>query len=89
MKGRSLLIQVEVMMTKCSHLRVSILKVPYDHHIPNVYLISVNLEDTNDLSVGLMNGDLLLPGNLLRREVFDPVIDNVSRHSANQCRYPT
>jgi len=34
-----------------------------------------NPEDPDDHSVGLFNGELAIPGNLLRREVFDPVID--------------
>ncbi|THG99119.1 hypothetical protein EW026_g3173 [Hermanssonia centrifuga] len=33
-----------------------------------------NVEDTDDPNVGLQNGDLTIPGNLLRREVFDPVV---------------
>jgi hypothetical protein len=33
-----------------------------------------NVEDPHDPSVGLINGQLAIPGNLLRREVFDPVI---------------
>jgi hypothetical protein len=36
-----------------------------------------NVEDPDDPSVGLFNGELSIPGNLLRREVFDPVIDEV------------
>jgi hypothetical protein len=36
-----------------------------------------NVEDPDDSSVGLFNGELSIPGNLLRREVFDPVIDEV------------
>ena len=36
-----------------------------------------NPSDTDDPSVGLFNGQLALPGNLLRREVFDPVIKEV------------
>ena len=35
----------------------------------------LNPEDPDDPSVGLVNGELAIPGNLLRREVFDPVID--------------
>ena len=31
----------------------------------------------DDPSVGLINGELAIPGNLLRREVFDPVIEQV------------
>ena len=36
-----------------------------------------NVEDPHDPSVGLMNGQLSIPGNLLRREVFDPVVNQV------------
>ncbi|CCA73398.1 hypothetical protein PIIN_07352 [Serendipita indica DSM 11827] len=36
-----------------------------------------NVEDPDDPSVGLFNGELSIPGNLLRREVFDPVINEV------------
>ncbi|TFK69770.1 actin-like ATPase domain-containing protein [Pluteus cervinus] len=36
-----------------------------------------NVEDPHDPSVGLINGQLSIPGNLLRREVFDPVIAQV------------
>ena len=38
-----------------------------------------NVEDPHDPSVGLINGQLSIPGNLLRREVFDPVVNEV-RH---------
>ena len=38
-----------------------------------------NVEDPHDPSVGLIHGDLAIPGNLLRREVFDPVVQQV-RH---------
>lgn len=34
-------------------------------------------QDPDDPSVGLINGELSIPGNLLRREVFDPVVDQV------------
>ena len=34
--------------------------------------------DTDDASVGLINGELAIPGILLRREVFDPVVNQVS-----------
>lgn len=37
-----------------------------------------NTEDPDDPSVGLINGELSIPGNLLRREVFDPVVNQVS-----------
>lgn len=36
-----------------------------------------NPEDPHDPSVGLINGQLAVPGNLLRREVFDPVVNEV------------
>ncbi|EKM76218.1 hypothetical protein AGABI1DRAFT_45220 [Agaricus bisporus var. burnettii JB137-S8] len=36
-----------------------------------------NTEDPQDPSVGLINGELCIPGNLLRREVFDPVVNEV------------
>lgn len=36
-----------------------------------------NTEDPDDPSVGLINGELSIPGNLLRREVFDPVVNQV------------
>ncbi|KAF9558515.1 hypothetical protein CPC08DRAFT_743329 [Agrocybe pediades] len=36
-----------------------------------------NVDDPHDPSVGLINGELSIPGNLLRREVFDPVVNEV------------
>jgi hypothetical protein len=36
-----------------------------------------NTEDPQDPTVGLINGELCIPGNLLRREVFDPVVNEV------------
>lgn len=36
-----------------------------------------NREDPHDPSVGLMNGQLCIPGKLLREIVFDPVISQV------------
>ena len=36
-----------------------------------------NVEDPHDPQVGLFNGELSIPGNLLRREVFDPVVNQV------------
>jgi hypothetical protein len=36
-----------------------------------------NVEDPDDPQVGLVNGELSIPGNLLRREVFDPVVNQV------------
>jgi hypothetical protein len=36
-----------------------------------------NVEDPHDPSVGLVHGELAIPGNLLRREVFDPVVFQV------------
>ena len=43
----------------------------------------LNPEDPDDLSVGLSNGVLALPGNVLRREVFDPVIDQARQSSCS------
>ena len=40
-----------------------------------------NVEDPDDPAVGLVNGEVTIPGNLLRREVFDPVVSQV-RHTA-------
>lgn len=34
-----------------------------------------NVEDPDDPAVGLINGELAIPGNLLRREVFEPVVN--------------
>ena len=39
------------------------------------YFTCFSPEDPDDPSVGLLNGELAIPGNVLRREVFDPVID--------------
>jgi len=36
-----------------------------------------NVEDPHDPSVGLVNGEVNIPGNLIRREVFDPVVNQV------------
>ncbi|KAH9476914.1 Heat shock 70 kDa protein 12B [Psilocybe cubensis] len=36
-----------------------------------------NVDDPHDPSVGLINGELSIPGILLRREVFDPVVNEV------------
>lgn len=38
-----------------------------------------NVEDPDDPSVGLEDGQLAIPGYLLRREVFDPVVKQVRR----------
>jgi hypothetical protein len=44
----------------------------------NMFLFTCfNPEDPHDPSVGLVNGQLAIPGNLLRREVFDPVVNEV------------
>lgn len=37
-----------------------------------------NVEDPDDPAVGLINGELAIPGNLLRREVFEPVVNQVT-----------
>ncbi|KAH0833971.1 D-arabinono-1,4-lactone oxidase-domain-containing protein [Lanmaoa asiatica] len=36
-----------------------------------------NVQDQHDPSVGLINGELAIPGILIRREVFDPVVNQV------------
>ncbi|KAI6113468.1 hypothetical protein EDD16DRAFT_1137510 [Pisolithus croceorrhizus] len=36
-----------------------------------------NPEDPHDPSVGLINGELAIPGTLIRREVFDPLVHQV------------
>lgn len=38
------------------------------------HFTTFNVEDPHDPSVGLINGELAIPGILLRREVFDPVV---------------
>ena len=35
------------------------------------------MEDTDDPTVGLVNGELAIPGLLLRQQVFDPVVNEV------------
>ena len=47
-----------------------------------------NVEDPDDPSVGLFNGELAIPGNLLRREVFDPVINEVRKFAHPSIRHP-
>ena len=44
-----------------------------------------NVEDPHDPSVGLIHGDLAIPGNLLRREVFAPVVQQVRRRMIGLC----
>jgi hypothetical protein len=39
------------------------------------YFTCFNVEDPDDPSVGLLNGELAIPGNLLRQEVFEPVVN--------------
>jgi len=36
-----------------------------------------NVQDPHDPTVGLINGELAIPGILIRREVFDPVVNQV------------
>ncbi|KIM41571.1 hypothetical protein M413DRAFT_27891 [Hebeloma cylindrosporum] len=43
-----------------------------------------NLSDADDPSVGLINGQLALPGSLLRKEVFDPVMEEVLKAIGDQ-----
>ncbi|KAG5735573.1 Heat shock 70 kDa protein 12B [Termitomyces sp. T112] len=46
-----------------------------DHNM--FHFTCFNVEDPHDPSVGLINGQLSIPGSLLRREVFDPVVGEV------------
>ena len=48
------------------------------------YFTCFNVEDPEDRTVGLVNGEVAMPGNLLRREVFDPVVNEV--RSSAPCR---
>ncbi|KAJ6526569.1 hypothetical protein DFH09DRAFT_936040 [Mycena vulgaris] len=41
------------------------------------YFNCFDVEDPDDRSVGLINGQLAIPGSLLRTAVFDPVVDEV------------
>ncbi|KAJ7682898.1 hypothetical protein B0H17DRAFT_1075328, partial [Mycena rosella] len=41
------------------------------------YFNCFNVEDPDDPAVGLINGQLAIPGVLLREAVFDPVVDEV------------
>ena len=45
-----------------------------------------NVEDPDDPAVGLVNGEVTIPGNLLRREVFDPVVKFVNAYRARPRR---
>ncbi|KAF8150916.1 actin-like ATPase domain-containing protein [Crassisporium funariophilum] len=45
-----------------------------------------NVEDRDDPAVGLINGELDIPGNMLSKEVFEPVITLVLRHIAKQLK---
>ena len=44
-----------------------------------------NVGDPDDPRAGLVNGELSIPGNLLRREVFDPVVNQVLHLSSTPC----
>ncbi|VDC04739.1 unnamed protein product [Peniophora sp. CBMAI 1063] len=55
-------------------------KLAYQGTIDDGVMFNFNcfqVEDLDDPSVGLINGELSIPGNLLRREVFDPVVEEV------------
>jgi len=45
-----------------------------------------NVEDPEDPRVGLVNGELSIPGKLLREQVFDPVVDQAVELIENQMR---
>jgi hypothetical protein len=73
---------VRRMTTKCSASHVLILMVSQQiTSSPHSVLTASRFTDPHDPSVGLINGDLVIPGNLLRREVFDPVVDQVRAFS--------
>lgn len=44
-----------------------------------------NVEDPDDPQIGLINGELSIPGRLLRREVFEPVVNQVLYLSGFHC----
>ncbi|KAJ2924250.1 hypothetical protein H1R20_g12831, partial [Candolleomyces eurysporus] len=43
-------------------------------------ITSFNVEGAHDPTVGLVNGQLSISGNLFRRQVFTPVIDQFSNY---------
>ncbi|KDR79932.1 hypothetical protein GALMADRAFT_153665 [Galerina marginata CBS 339.88] len=55
--------------------KLSYIGIPDDDNI--FHFTCFNVDDPDDASVGLINGQLSIPGNLLRREVFDPVVNEV------------
>lgn len=44
-----------------------------------------NAVDKDDSSVGLMGGQLRIPGSLLRKHVFDPVVNQVCFYRSSFC----
>ncbi|KAK7055143.1 hypothetical protein R3P38DRAFT_2499251 [Favolaschia claudopus] len=52
------------------------------------YFNCFNVEDPDDRSVGLLNGQLAIPGKLLREAVFDPVVNEVLDLIARQLELP-
>ncbi|KAG8989997.1 hypothetical protein FRB93_003373 [Tulasnella sp. JGI-2019a] len=58
--------------------RYDIFLYSFTGHLENYFHFTCfNVEDPDDPSVGLVNGELAIPGILLRREVFDHVIESV------------
>ncbi|KAI0033033.1 actin-like ATPase domain-containing protein [Vararia minispora EC-137] len=59
-----------------------------DGKLPNVMFNfnCFNVEDPDDPTVGLVNGELSIPGNLIRRQVFDPVVEEVLALIEEQAR---
>jgi hypothetical protein len=66
------------LQTPCSTL-------PASTYFPTTYVLLPHRRESFDMlitpsnqpSVGLINGELTIPGNLLRREVFDPIVNQV------------
>jgi hypothetical protein len=70
---------MRILIADCDILSIKIPEVMF-------HFTCFNVEDPDDPSVGLFNGELSIPGNLLRREVFDPVIDEVRISSVASLR---
>jgi hypothetical protein len=72
------------LMTVCGSSYCSECIDPEKTHEGNMFHFTCfNVDDPDDPSVGLVDGQLSIPGNLLRREVFDPVIEEVCKAPVN------
>jgi hypothetical protein len=66
------------MMVGCYIRGGSVLFLTFDTQTDSRFYFSCfNPADTNDLRAGLVNGELGIPGSIIRQNVFDPVIDEV------------